>query len=71
MFKKVTLGALMLVALSSTAWAQGPKVEITGLIGYTISDGVSGTQSRRATVRPTIASTPRTRSTSGSRWASS
>ena len=42
MFKKAMLGALMLVVLGSTAWAQSPKVEFTGLIGYTLSDGVSG-----------------------------
>jgi opacity protein-like surface antigen len=42
MYKKILLGALMLAVLSSTAWAQTPKVEITGLIGYTLADGVSG-----------------------------
>ena len=42
MFKKTLLGALMLAVLSSTAWAQQPKVEFTGLIGYTLADGVSG-----------------------------
>jgi opacity protein-like surface antigen len=42
MVRKMMIGALMLVALASTAWAQTPKVEITGLIGYTLSDGVSG-----------------------------
>ena len=42
MFKKMFLGALMLVVLSSAAWAQTPKVEFTGLIGWTLADGVSG-----------------------------
>jgi opacity protein-like surface antigen len=42
MMRKAMLGALMLVVLSSTAWAQSPKVEITGLFGYTLADGVSG-----------------------------
>ena len=42
MVRKTIIGALMLVALGSTAWAQTPKVEFTGLIGYTIADGVSG-----------------------------
>ena len=42
MIKKTMLGALMLVVLSSTAWAQTPKVEFTGIIGWTLSDGVSG-----------------------------
>jgi opacity protein-like surface antigen len=42
MFKKTLLGALVLVVLSSTAWAQTPKVEFTGLIGWTLADGVSG-----------------------------
>jgi len=40
--KKTLLGALVLVTMSSTAWAQAPKVEITGLFGYTLADGVSG-----------------------------
>ena len=42
MIRKTLLGALMLVVLGSTAWAQTPKVEFTGLIGWTLSDGVSG-----------------------------
>ena len=42
MLKKTLLGALVLVVLSSTAWAQQPKVEFTGIIGWTLSDGVSG-----------------------------
>ena len=42
MIRKTFLGVLMLVVLSSTAWAQTPKVEFTGIIGWTLSDGVSG-----------------------------
>ena len=42
MIRKSLLGALMLVVLSSAAWAQTPKVEFTGFIGYTLSDGVDG-----------------------------
>ena len=42
MIKKTMLGALMLVVLSSAAWAQTPKVEFTGIIGWSLSDGVSG-----------------------------
>jgi hypothetical protein len=42
MIRKTMIGALMLVALGSTAWAQTPKVEFTGLIGYSLADGVSG-----------------------------
>jgi opacity protein-like surface antigen len=42
MLKKTLLGALMLVVLSSAAWAQTPKVEFTGIIGWTLADGVSG-----------------------------
>ena len=42
MIRKTLLGALMLVVLSSAAWAQTPKVEFTGIIGWSLSDGVSG-----------------------------
>jgi hypothetical protein len=42
MVKKAMLVALGLMALSGTAWAQAPKVEITGLFGYSLADGVSG-----------------------------
>lgn len=42
MLKKTMLGALMLVVLGSSAWAQTPKVEFTGIIGWSLSDGVSG-----------------------------
>jgi hypothetical protein len=39
--KKSVVFALALVAVSSTAWAQ-TKVQVSGLFGYTVSDGVSG-----------------------------
>ena len=42
MLRKTLLNAVALVLLGTTAWAQTPKVEFTGFIGYTISDGVSG-----------------------------
>ncbi|MFO7693001.1 MAG: outer membrane beta-barrel protein [Vicinamibacterales bacterium] len=42
MIRKALLGVMMLAVLSSTAWAQSPKVEFTGLIGWSLSDGVSG-----------------------------
>jgi hypothetical protein len=41
MSKKALFLALLLVGVSSTAWAQ-TKVQVTGLFGYTVSDGVSG-----------------------------
>ena len=48
MIRKSLLGAFMLVVLSSTAWAQSPKVEFTGIIGWSLSDGVSGDPVRAA-----------------------
>ena len=39
--KKVLFLALLLVGVSSTAWAQ-TKIQVTGLFGYTLSDGVTG-----------------------------
>jgi opacity protein-like surface antigen len=42
MVKKTILVALMLMVASSAAWAQTPKVEFTGIIGWTLADGVSG-----------------------------
>jgi hypothetical protein len=42
MFKKVLVVALLVLAASSAAWAQAPKVEISALFGYTFADGVSG-----------------------------
>ena len=44
MIRKTLLGALMLAALSSTVWAQTPKVEVTGIIGWALSEGVSGAE---------------------------
>jgi outer membrane protein W len=43
MLKKVLIGALLCVAIgATTASAQTPKIAITGLVGWTFSDGVSG-----------------------------
>ena len=41
MLKKVSISALLVLALASAAWAQPARVEITGLFGYTFADGVS------------------------------
>jgi len=42
MVRKVLISALVLLSATSAAWAQQPKVEFTGLIGWTFSDGVTG-----------------------------
>jgi len=42
MFRKVLVAMLLILAVTSAAWAQSPKVEISGLVGYTSADGVSG-----------------------------
>ena len=42
MFRRVLVGTLLVLAASSTAWAQTPKVEFTGIFGWTLSDGVTG-----------------------------
>jgi len=42
MFRKVLLSALLVLAVTSAAWAQTPKVEFTGIFGWTLADGVSG-----------------------------
>ena len=42
MFRRVIICALIVVATSSAASAQSPKVEVAGLFGYTLADGVSG-----------------------------
>jgi outer membrane protein W len=42
MFKKVLVSTLLVLAVTSAAWAQPAKAEITALIGYTLADGVSG-----------------------------
>jgi opacity protein-like surface antigen len=41
MFKKVLISALLVLAVTSAAWAQTPKVEFTGIVGWTLADGVS------------------------------
>ena len=42
MFRKVLVSTVLVLAVTSAAWAQPPKVEIGGLFGYTLADGVSG-----------------------------
>jgi opacity protein-like surface antigen len=42
MLKKVLVSMFLVLAVTSAAWAQTPKVEITGIFGYTLADGVSG-----------------------------
>ena len=42
MFRKAFVSVLIVLASTSSAWAQQPKVEFTGIIGWTLSDGVSG-----------------------------
>ena len=42
MIRKALLGALFVLALSSPAWAQATRGDISLLFGYTLSDGVSG-----------------------------
>jgi hypothetical protein len=42
MNRKIAAVAAICVLAGSTAWAQSPKVEISGTAGYTFSDGVSG-----------------------------
>jgi opacity protein-like surface antigen len=42
MFRKVLVSMLLVLAVTSAAWAQPAKAEITALIGYTLADGVSG-----------------------------
>ena len=42
MFRKAFVSALIVLAATSAAWAQQPKVEFTGIIGWTLADGVSG-----------------------------
>ena len=42
MFKKAIISALLVLATTSAAWAQSPKVEVAGLFGYSLTDGVSG-----------------------------
>jgi outer membrane protein W len=42
MFRKVLISTLLVLAVASAAGAQSPKVEITGIIGWSLADGVSG-----------------------------
>jgi outer membrane protein W len=42
MFRKLLISSCLVLIAASAAWAQAPKVEITGLIGYTLADGVNG-----------------------------
>jgi outer membrane protein W len=42
MLKKVLTSSVIVLAMASTARAQSPKVEVSGLFGYALSDGVSG-----------------------------
>jgi hypothetical protein len=42
MFRKALVGMVIVLAAATAAWAQSPRVEITGLIGYTLADGVKG-----------------------------
>jgi hypothetical protein len=42
MFKRGFIGTLLALAVVSPAWAQSPKIDVSFLFGYTLSDGVSG-----------------------------
>jgi len=42
MFRKAFVCAAILLATSTAAWAQSPRVEVAGLFGYSLTDGVSG-----------------------------
>jgi outer membrane protein W len=42
MFRGVLCGVLLVLVTTSAAWAQAPKVELTGIFGWTLADGVSG-----------------------------
>jgi hypothetical protein len=42
MFRKAIVSALLVLAVTSAAWAQSPRVEVAGFIGYSLADGVSG-----------------------------
>ena len=61
MFRKVLVSVLVLLVMASAAWAQAPKVEFTGLIGWTLSDGVSGDPVAALDGNPTTAWIRRTR----------
>lgn len=42
MNRKAVLAAVMVTLFATAAWAQDPRVEISGTAGWTFSDGVSG-----------------------------
>jgi opacity protein-like surface antigen len=42
MFRKVLISAMIVAASAAAAQAQTPKVEITGIVGWTLADGVTG-----------------------------
>jgi hypothetical protein len=42
MLKRLLIVTLLALAVVSPAWAQSPKVDVSLLFGYTLSDGVSG-----------------------------
>jgi opacity protein-like surface antigen len=42
MFRRAVIITFVILAAASGAWAQTPKVEITGIVGWTLADGVSG-----------------------------
>ena len=42
MIRRLTLGVAVAALASSAAWAQDHRVELSGNVGWTFSDGVSG-----------------------------
>ena len=48
MFRKVLVITFVILTAASAARAQTPKVEITGFVGWTLADGVSGDPIRAA-----------------------
>ena len=53
MLKKVLIGALLCVAIGATAAsAQTPRIAISGLVGWTFADGVSGNSNGFTRVDP-------------------
>ena len=42
MFRRVLSGVLLVLVTASAAFAQAPKVEFTGIVGWSLADGVSG-----------------------------
>ena len=42
MFRKVLVSTLLVLGAASAALAQSPKIEVAGLFGYTLADGVGG-----------------------------